>query len=33
VFARILAAMTCVECGIRMEEVDKESIEEGWKLV
>ena len=33
VFARILAAMTCVECGIRMEEVDKESIEQGWKLV
>ena len=32
VFARILAAMTCVECGIRMDEVDKESIEEGWRM-
>jgi hypothetical protein len=32
-FARILAAMTCVECGIHMDEVDRKSIEEGWKLV
>ena len=33
VFARILAAISCVECGIRMDEVDRKSIEEGWKLV
>ena len=33
IFSRILAAMTCVECGISMSEVDKESIEEGWRLV
>ena len=32
VFARILAAMTCVECGIRMDEVDKASIEQGWRM-
>ena len=32
VFARILAAMTCVECGIKPDEVDKESIEEGWRM-
>lgn len=32
VFARILMAMTCVECGIRPEEVDRESIERGWVL-
>ncbi|MBR5803379.1 MAG: structural protein P5 [Bacteroidaceae bacterium] len=32
IFAKILAAMTCVECGIKMDEVDRESIEEGWKL-
>ena len=32
VFARILAAMTCVECGIRPDEVDKGSIEQGWNL-
>ena len=32
-FARILAAMTCVECGIRMDEVNKESIEQGWRMV
>lgn len=32
VFARILAAMTCVECGIKMNEVDRESIEKGWEL-
>lgn len=31
-FARILAAMTCVECGIRPDEADKQSIEKGWKL-
>ena len=33
IFARILAAMTCVECGIKPDEVDRESIEEGWKLL
>ena len=33
IFAKILAAMTCVECGIKMDEVDKQSIEEGWKLM
>ena len=32
VFAKIIAAMTCVECGIRPAEVDKLSIEQGWKL-
>ncbi len=32
VFARILAAMTCVECGIKPEEVDKASIERGWVM-
>ena len=32
-FARILAAMTCVECGIKPDEVDKESIEQGWRMV
>ena len=32
VFARILMAMTCVECGIKPEEVDKRSIEQGWTL-
>ena len=32
VFARILMAMTCVECGIRMDEVDKASIEQGWRM-
>ena len=33
IFARILAAMTCVECGIKPDEVDRESIEEGWKIL
>ena len=33
VFARILAAMTCVECGITMKEVDVKSIEEGRRLL
>ena len=33
VFARILAAMTCVECGITMSEVDVKSIEEGRRLL
>ena len=33
IFAKILAAMTCVECGINMSEVDVKSIEEGWRLV
>ncbi len=32
VFTRILMAMTCVECGIRPDEVDKASIEQGWRL-
>lgn len=32
VFARILMAMTCVECGIKPEEVDKRSIEQGWTM-
>ena len=32
VFTRILMAMTCVECGIRMDEVDRESIEQGWRM-
>ena len=32
VFTRILMAMTCVECGIRMDEVDKRSIERGWTM-
>ncbi len=32
VFARILAAMTCVECGIKPDEVDRWSIEKGWTL-
>ena len=32
VFARIIMAMTCVECGIRMDEVDKASIEQGWRM-
>ena len=31
-FAKIIAAMTCVECGIKPEEVDKRSIEQGWTL-
>ena len=33
IFAKILAAMTCVECGISMDEVDRVSIEEGWRLM
>ena len=33
IFAKILAAMTCVECGIKMNEVDVKSIEEGWRLL
>ena len=32
VFAKIIAAMTCVECGIRPAEVDRWSIEKGWTL-
>lgn len=32
VFSHIIAAMTCVECGIRPEEVDRESIERGWRM-
>lgn len=30
--ARLLAAMTCVECGIRMEQVDWEAIWQGYDL-
>ena len=32
VFAKIIAAMTCVECGIKPTEVDKQSIEQGWTM-
>ena len=32
VFTRILMAMTCVECGIKLDEVDRESIEQGWRM-
>ena len=32
IFTRILMAMTCVECGIRMDEVDQRSIERGWTM-
>ena len=32
VFARIIMAMTCVECGIRPDEVDRWSIEKGWTM-
>ena len=32
VFARILMAMTCVECGIKPDEVDRWSIEQGWTM-
>ncbi|MBQ8673727.1 MAG: structural protein P5 [Bacteroides sp.] len=31
-FRRILAAMTCVECGLKPEQVDRESIRKGWEL-
>ena len=31
-FARILAAMACVECGIKPDEVDRRSIEQGWRM-
>lgn len=31
-FTCILAAMTCVECGIGLKEVDLEAIEEGFEL-
>ena len=30
--ALLLAAMTCVECGIKLDEVDRESIEQGWRM-
>ena len=33
IFSHILAAMTCVECGITMKEVDVKSIEEGRRLL
>ncbi len=29
---RLMAAMTCMECGIRLTEVDKEAILQGYKL-
>ncbi len=29
---RILAAMTCVECDIKPDEVDRKSIEQGWRM-
>ncbi len=32
VFARIIMAMTCVECGIRPAEVDRWSSEKGWTM-
>lgn len=32
VLCSILAAMTCVECGISMNQVDKISIRNGWDL-
>ena len=32
VLARIIMAMTCVECGIKPDEVDRKSIEDGWTL-
>ncbi|MBQ8521351.1 MAG: hypothetical protein IJ456_08270 [Bacteroides sp.] len=28
----LIAAMTCVECGIRMEQVDTKAIWEGYRL-
>ena len=33
IFSHILAAMTCVECGITMKEVDRRSIEKGWNML
>lgn len=32
VFTEIIAAMTCVENGISMDQVDRGSIEKGWQL-
>ena len=29
---RLLAAMTCMECGIRMEQVDEEAVCQGYRL-
>ena len=28
----MIAAMTCIECGIRMNQVDEEAIFQGYKL-
>ena len=30
--SRLMAAMTCIECGIRLSEVDNEAILQGYKL-
>ena len=30
--SRLIAAMTCVECGMRMEQVDTEAISQGYRL-
>ena len=30
--SRMIAAMTCIECGIRMNQVDEEAIFQGYKL-
>jgi len=30
--SRLVAAMTCIECGIRMEQIDTEAIAQGYKL-
>jgi hypothetical protein len=32
VLTEIIAAMTCVENGISMDQVDRASIERGWQL-
>ena len=32
IFTEIIAAMTCVENGISMDQVDRGSIEKGWQL-
>lgn len=32
IFTEIMAAMTCVENGISMDQVDRGSIEKGWQL-
>ena len=30
--SKMIAAMTCIECGIRMNQVDEEAISQGYKL-